>query len=157
MHYLSKSRTHTVNDSIWDFDWVCMEIVVINCIVGMLLTRPIVISWKLITPKLSAYISITLWQSGTTAPHQSILLGVFGKSLGWRFCWAGITSDTLLIPKSLDGFTLSTWIYLGLTLRCFAYLCGIRGFFWKILRVRRLTTYSLRHLNQTASNPGFYS
>ena len=38
----SKSQTPSVNDSI-DFEWVILEIPVINCIVGMLLTCPIVI------------------------------------------------------------------------------------------------------------------
>ena len=36
-----KSRTHSVNDRIYDFDWVFLEFPVKNCIVGMLLTCPI--------------------------------------------------------------------------------------------------------------------
>ena len=35
------SLTHSVNDSLYDFDWVFLEIPVKNCIVGMLLTCPI--------------------------------------------------------------------------------------------------------------------
>ena len=36
-----KSQTHSVNDTINDFDWVFLEIPVKICIVGMLLTCPI--------------------------------------------------------------------------------------------------------------------
>ena len=36
-----ESRTHSVNDSSYDFDWVFLEIAVKNCIVGMFLTCPI--------------------------------------------------------------------------------------------------------------------
>ena len=38
---LWESQTHSVNDSIYDFDRVFLEIPVKNCIVGMLLTCPI--------------------------------------------------------------------------------------------------------------------
>ena len=38
----SKSQTYPINDSIYYFDWVFLEIPVKNCIVGMLLTCPIV-------------------------------------------------------------------------------------------------------------------
>ena len=37
-----KSQIHSVNDSVYDFHWVCLEIPVENCIVGMLLTCPFV-------------------------------------------------------------------------------------------------------------------
>ena len=36
-----KSQTHSVNDSIYNFDWVFLEIPVKNCMVRMLLTGPI--------------------------------------------------------------------------------------------------------------------
>ena len=41
-----KSQTHSVNvhDSIYDIDWVFLEIPVKNCIVGMLLTCPLILA-----------------------------------------------------------------------------------------------------------------
>ena len=36
-----ESRTHSVNDSIYDFDWVILKIAVKNCIIEMFLTCPI--------------------------------------------------------------------------------------------------------------------
>ena len=41
IHYFGNPK-HSVNDSIYDFDWVFLEIPVKNCIVGMLLTCHIV-------------------------------------------------------------------------------------------------------------------
>ena len=42
MHYFENPR-HSVNDSIlYDFDWEFLEVPVKNCMVGMLLTRPII-------------------------------------------------------------------------------------------------------------------
>ena len=46
MHYF---RNPTVNDSINDFDWVFLEIPVKICIVGLILTYPIVLRGSITT------------------------------------------------------------------------------------------------------------
>ena len=41
-----ENQTHAVNDSLYDFEWVFLEIPVKNCIVGMLIKRPITVLQK---------------------------------------------------------------------------------------------------------------
>ena len=39
--FIVKFQMHSVNDNIYDFDWVCIETPVRDCVIGMLLTYAI--------------------------------------------------------------------------------------------------------------------
>ena len=73
------SQTHSLNDSIYNFDWVFLEIPVRNCIAGMLLT---------------CHISSAHWIS---------LLFLFTDTRGGINCWWGLRwhfSTTIHLPAS---------------------------------------------------------
>ena len=71
------SQTHSVNDSMYEFDWVFLEISVKNCIVGMLLARhilhkyfPCTSTWILQPPQqLLGHLAAT-WIFKTVVKHQ---------------------------------------------------------------------------------------
>ena len=69
-----KTQTHTLTDSRYEFDWVFLEIPMKNCIVGMLLTRPISLSYRLTSLFADRYTFIICAEnSGIEARHHMIL------------------------------------------------------------------------------------
>ena len=88
-----KSRTHSVNDSIiHDFDWVILEIPVKICIVGMLLTYPIV--YYVITGNFRDN-SLAQYSSACTASHILLYIALSEMCRSLKLKLPAVSSSTL--------------------------------------------------------------